>query len=124
MNIENVLRYLLPNPGFYGRLLTPDDYDKIEWRDTRPKPTWKELEAGEAQMLAAETAHTAEIKAERNDIDTLRQEYALSSLKALKITQLQERVKTQLEEPDGMKKAIEQLAIAVALLARRVYGNL
>jgi hypothetical protein len=29
MNIENVLRYLRPDPKFYGRLLTPDDYDKI-----------------------------------------------------------------------------------------------
>ncbi len=125
INIENALNRLVPDPVFYGRLFTQSDYETgITWGDTRPKPAWDELITADAEITAEKQAVGQEKQSELSDIEELRAEYKLPELKGLKLKQLKQAVKNQLAEAGGVNKAIKQLAIAVALLERRVYGKL
>ena len=120
MNIENVLRYLVPDPKFHGRLFTPEDYDNIKWVDDRPKPTWIELSNASIEMAAAESAKAAQGATEKSHEDELRTKYDLRNLRGMKIKEIEAYVDTTLAEDNGVKKAIQQLTIAVALLARKI----
>lgn len=120
MNIENVLRYLRPDPQFHGRLFTPEDYDKIQWVDARPKPTWEELSAAAVEMEAAEIAKVAELSTEKTHEQELRVKYDLVTLRGMKIKEIEQYVDDTLAGTDGVRKAIQQLTMAVALLARKL----
>ncbi len=120
MNIENVLRFLLPDPKFHGRLFTPEDYDKIQWADARPKPTWEELSAAAVEMEAAASTQAAELATEKTHEQELRVKYNLVTLRGMKIKEIEQYVDDTLAAPDGVRKAIQQLTMAVALLARKL----
>ncbi len=121
MNIENALRRLVPDPKFYGRLFSRDDYDnKIVWIDARQKPTWEEIvtadslnEADEAMRIASET----QIK---NNERSARSYTKLLVLSGMSPADVSAWVDTNINSFSDAKDAIKTLAIAVSVLARRI----
>jgi len=125
MNIENALRATRPEPVFHGRLFTREDYETgIVWEDARPKPSWDDLIASDAAITAENDAKELAKMAELTDIEELRAEYGLANLKEKGIKELKAVVKDQIKDAGGLARAVEQLAISVALLERKIYGKL
>jgi len=46
MDIAKAIELLVPEASYFGSVTSnqKSDYNNIIWNDTRPKPTWKELE--------------------------------------------------------------------------------
>lgn len=120
MNIENALRHLLPNPQFYGRLVTPEDYAEITWVDPRPKPTWDEIVSAYQTVVDEREAKQASVTAELAAENAIRQKHGLAQLKTATFGELEQTVADLLASEKSAKKAIEMLAVAVALLDRRM----
>lgn len=104
----------------------PDDPTNRDWQEYQ---AW--LAAGNTpqpeftpEEIAAKEEAEAAKRSELADVDDLRAEYGLNELKGLKIKELKAAVKDQISQAGGVNKAIEQLAIAVALLERKLYGKL
>jgi hypothetical protein len=110
----------------YDEAHIPADPGNRDWQEYQawlaagntPQPEFTQEE-----IAAKEEAEAAKM-AELVDIEELRSDYGLSGLKGLKIKELKSAVKDQLSKAGGVNKAIEQLAIAVALLERKLYGKL
>lgn len=53
------LSALLPSPQFRGaiHLNTQDEYENLTWLDDRPKPTWADITAKDAELQAAAIAN-------------------------------------------------------------------
>ena len=45
MDVLLCVESLVPGAEFFGHPLNEADWKQVDWRDARPKPTWKELEA-------------------------------------------------------------------------------
>lgn len=120
MNIENSLRRCRPEPQFFGRLMSRDDYDNIEWVDARPKPTWDELVAANAEAVAAKEAETLAAETEVVAENAMRTKHGLNAMKRAKLAGLEAATKAILDEAGGTRKALEMLAMAVALIDRRL----
>jgi hypothetical protein len=71
-------------------------------------------------MAAAESAKAVQGATEKSHEDELRTKYDLVNLREMKIKEIEAYVETTLAGQDGIKKAIQQVAIAVALLARKI----
>lgn len=121
MNIENALRLCRPEPKFFGSLMSRYDYDnRIDWADTRPKPTWDELVAANAEAVAAQAAETAATEAELVAENAMRTKHGLNAMKRAKLADLEAATKAVLDDVGGTRKALEMLAMAVALIDRRL----
>jgi hypothetical protein len=58
----SALHYLLPNPEFgfleqaTGLVVTEEDYNALLWLDSRPQPTWDDIQLAKQLVLDAELA--------------------------------------------------------------------
>lgn len=121
MNIENALRRIVPEPKFFGRLFTREDYETgITWADARPKPSWDELLATDAANESDAAAAAAAEAVEAVNRQTTRAYPKLAALKSMSPAEVSAWVDANINTLADIKDALKTLAIAVAYLARKI----